>query len=141
MARAFNQPQIELVLPRRQVRNQLGLEPGGVVHQMAGMNLEKFRQQQTAGVGEVPAASAFELGKIGLANRFLQLLFDGGYQFALCHLAAEAAEAAFDEAEVADFFPDRHIAICNYAIANCYGAQDNSTGTAAKSLNIGRILW
>ena len=45
--------------------------------------------------------------------------FNSANQVLLGHLAVHAAQRAFDQAQVAKFFSQFHITICNYNIAIC----------------------
>jgi hypothetical protein len=45
---------------------------------------------------------------------------DGAHYFLLRHLAFKAAKGALNLPEVAEFFAQSHIAICDQAIADCY---------------------
>ena len=57
--RPFNKPAIKRALDRRHARPELGLEAGRVADQISGMNLEKFRQELTRVVGQVPPRAVF----------------------------------------------------------------------------------
>jgi hypothetical protein len=57
----------------------------------------------------------------------------------LGEFAIETAEAAFEEAQVANLFTDRHIAIRNDAIANCNNRQEKSAGRRGKRLRAKEI--
>ena len=108
-----DEPEIEFVLGGSEVRDQLGVVALGVVDEVAGVDLEELRKQQTGGVGEVGACSTLDLREVGLADaavpvRPLGISLDGADELLLGHGAVEAAEVAFDFAEVADFVAEFH---------------------------------
>ena len=122
--RPGDQPQIKLVLVRARMQRarlgeQLGVVALRVIDQVAGMHLEKSRQQQSACVGQVRARAALDLREVRLAHRGAHLCADGADQLLLGHRAVESAKGAFDFAKVADFLAKFHIAIRNNNIANC----------------------
>src|SRR5262249_32461028 len=115
--RAVDQPQVEPLLGRAHVRHQFGVKPFRIVHQIARMDFEKAGQQHARGVGQVPAAAAFDLRKIRLADALAQFFPHSADHFLLRHLALESAKPPFHFPEVAYFFAECHIAISNYYIA------------------------
>jgi hypothetical protein len=104
----LNQPKIELVFLIAQVRNQLGLKSLRIIHQVSRMYAKELGKQQSGRVRQVFAAAVFELRKIRLADRALQIFADRLHQFLLRHLAIQAAQVSFDHSEIADFVCDRH---------------------------------
>ncbi len=111
--RAAHQPKIQLVFERAHVGDQLVLEAFGIVHQVAGMHLEKPRQQHAGGIGQMRPRAAFDLREIALADGFAELLLDQPGHLLLREFAVEAAERAFHFPQVPEFFTESHIAICN----------------------------
>jgi hypothetical protein len=127
--RPSNQPQIELVLRRPQVREKLRVVAFWIVDQITRMHLEELRQQKPCCVGQMRARSAFDLGKIRLADRRLArlpsagiLLLDCPDQFLLSHRATQPAKVTLDLTKIADFVAELHIRITdrnnNIAICN-----------------------
>ena len=94
--------------------------------QIAGMNLEQLGQKHSRRVGQMGAGAAFDLRKILLRDRLLQLLGDGADDFLLGHLAAESPEGAFHFPQVAKLFTKTHITICNNNIAYCDKCQEKN---------------
>jgi len=93
----------------------------GVVDEVAGVNLEELREEETGGVGEMRAGSAFDLREIGLTEGGLAVGcpgvgLDGPDELLLSHCAIEAAEVALDFTEVADFIAEVHLGLLQIAI-------------------------
>src|ERR1700722_20086499 len=109
--RAVDKPEVELVFDRPQLGNEFGGVAFGIVDQIAGMDLEKLRQDQPGGVREVRARAAFDLRKIRLRYRCLQVLLYGPDNFLLSHRPVEAPECALDFPEITDLLAQFHIAI------------------------------
>ena len=63
--------------------------------------------------------AALDLREIGLADGAPDLLLEQADDLELGELAVEAAERALDLAEVAEFFAEPHITICNIYITDC----------------------
>src|SRR5690349_21357882 len=116
---AVDEPQVQLILGGADVGNEFGMKSVGIVHQVAGMDFEESCEQHARGVSEMRPRPAFDLREIGLADGLAEFLADGPDDFLLGQFAIGAAESAFDFAEVAEFFAESHIAICNYTIAIC----------------------
>jgi hypothetical protein len=76
-------------------------------------------KQHTRGIGQVRARSVLDLREIGLADALAQLFPDGVHDFLLSHLAAQAAQGAFNLPQVAHFLAQLHIANRNINIAIC----------------------
>ncbi len=108
--RTLQQPDIELAFRRAQVRSQFGVVAVGVVHEKAGMHLEKLRQQRARRLRHVRARSVFDLREIGLADgvALAQFLADGAHQFKLRHGTPQTAQRAFHFAQVPNFFAQLH---------------------------------
>ncbi len=56
-------------------------------------------------------SAAFDLGQIRLAETSAHFLFESAGEVLLSHLAAEAAEGAFNETQVAEFFAELHLGL------------------------------
>ena len=112
-----DEPEVELVLCGAKVGDKLGVVALGIVDQVAGVDLEELRQEQSGGVGEMGASSAFDLRKVGLTNGGLavgcpRIGLDGADQLLLGHSTIEAAEIALDFAEIPDFVAELHGSYC-----------------------------
>src|ERR1019366_6960366 len=83
------------------------------------MHLEEPRQQHARRIGQVRARSTLDLRQIGLAQSAAQLFFERHGEVLLRHFSFHAAQRAFDQAQVAEFFAEFHITISNYNIAIC----------------------
>ena len=132
---AVYEPKVEAILHRTEIAGQLGMVALGIVDEVSRMHFEEAGQQHARRVGEVRARAAFYLREIGLAKPAAHFFFESAGEILLGHLAAESAQRAFDEAEVAEFFAEFHndfvledsnrqvqtvIMICNLAIAIRY---------------------
>src|SRR5260370_35178607 len=110
-----------------------------IVHQVPGMSLEEAREQHARRVSEMRPRPPLYLGKVGLAESSAHFLFERPRQILLGHLATEAAERAFHQAQIAKFFAELHsirpIMICNYHIAICYA---NGSSRITERANIRR---
>ncbi len=108
-----DEPEVELVFDELGGA-ELGLEVFGVVDEVAGVDLEEAREQQAGGVGEVGAGAGFDLREVGLGDGLAAgLVGDGADELLLGHGAVEAAEGAFDFAEVTDFVGELHGRYCD----------------------------
>ena len=116
---SVDQPQVEPVFHGAQVAGQLGVVALGIVHQIPGMHLEEPRQQHARRVGQVRPRSALDLRQVRLAQPAAHFLLQRDHQVLLRHLAAQAAQSAFDQPQVTDFLAEFHITDCNYNIAIC----------------------
>ena len=105
---AVYQPQVKPILHRAQVAGQLGVVALGIVDQVSGMDFEEAGEEHPRGVSKMGAGAAFYLREIGLAEAAADFPFEGAGEILLGHLAAESAQRAFDEAEVAEFFAEFH---------------------------------
>src|SRR5664279_3984724 len=117
LLRPVDQPQVEPVFHGAQIAGQLGVIALGIVHQVTRMHLEEARQQHARRIGQVRARPALDLRHVRLAEPAAHFLLQCNHQVLLGHLAAHAAQSAFDQPEVTDFFAQLHITICNYNIA------------------------
>ena len=111
---AADEPEVELVLETAEVGQELGVIAVGIVDEVAGVDFEELRQQQTRGVGEVRARAGFDLRQVALRERLLHLRLDGPEKLLLGHRAAETAQAAFDFAQVTDFVAQLHLVVPQY---------------------------
>jgi hypothetical protein len=84
-------------------------------------------------------APALELREVRLTDFAAEFLIDGRSHFALRHFPIETAQTSFDEPEIPKLLSDRHIAICNLFITNCYFTQAKSR-TAGTKVLISQIL-
>jgi hypothetical protein len=66
--RTLQQPYIELAFGRAQIRSQFRVVAVRVIHQKAGMHLEKLRQQRARRLRHVRACSVFNLRQVRLAD-------------------------------------------------------------------------
>ena len=106
---AGDEPEVELVFGGAEVGEKLGVVALGVVDEVAWVDFEELREEESGGVGEVWACSALDLGEVGLADGFAVAFgLDGADELLLGHGAVEAAEVAFDFTEVADFVAEFH---------------------------------
>ena len=128
-----DKPQIELVFRRPQVREKLRVIAFRIVDQITRMHLEELRQQKPCRVGQMRARSAFDLGKIRLADRRLTrlpsagiLLLDCPDQFLLSHRAIQSAKVTLDLTKIANFVAEFHLRITdrNNDIAICNICQE-----------------
>ena len=105
-----------LAFGRAQVGGQLGVVAVRVIHQKAGMHLEKLRQQRARRLRHVRARSVFDLRKIRLADgrtfraaaAFAQLFADSAHQFELRHGTTQTAQRTFHFAQVPNFLAQLH---------------------------------
>ena len=116
---AGDKPQVQPVFGRSQVAGQLGVVTLGIVDQISRMNLKKPCQQHARGVGQVRSRAALDLREVRLAQPTASFFLQRARQVLLRHLVIHAAQRAFDQAQVAEFFAELHITICNYDIAIC----------------------
>ncbi len=117
--RSLHEPLIELALGGAKVAGEVAMEAWGIIHQKAGMDLEKVRQQSAGTVRHVGTRTTFNLGQVRLAQRLARLRAKGADDLDLGHGAIQTAQRTFNFAKVADFVSDVHIAICNVYIAIC----------------------
>src|SRR5260370_12059466 len=73
------------------------------------MDLEEVRQQQPRLVGQVRSRTVFNLRQVGLAVLLLQLPGDSADALLLGHIAPQAAQIAFYQPQVPEFFAQCHI--------------------------------
>ena len=106
--RAVHQPQVKLVFKGPQLALQLGVVALGVVHQVAGMHLEKSGEDLTRGVGQVRPGTALNLREVTLAQLLAGLRFNGPDRLLLVQIAVKAAQAAFHFPQVSDFLTELH---------------------------------
>ena len=71
--RALNQPEIERIFRGAHVRHQFVVEAFRIVHQISGMNVEEFCQQQARLVGKVRTRAILNLREIALADLQLRV--------------------------------------------------------------------
>src|SRR5205823_12952864 len=91
------------------LREELVVETLRIVHQVARMHLEEFRQHHPRPIGQVRAGTAFNLREIRLADRLPQFLPYGANDFLLRHFTAEATQGTFNRSQVAYFFSQSHL--------------------------------
>src|SRR6266852_766591 len=72
------------------------------------MHFEEASQQHTRRVREMWPRSALDLRQVRLAESSAQFRLECPRQVLLRHLAAEAAERAFNQAQIAKFFAELH---------------------------------
>ena len=111
--RARHQPEVELVFHVAQLALQFRRIALGIVHQVAGVDLEESRQDLPGRVGQVRPRAALDLGEIALAQFRACLPRDGPHQFELAHGPVEAPKAALHFAQVADLFAELHGLFCD----------------------------
>ena len=83
-----------------------------------------LRQQHARGVCKVGPGAAFDLRKIALADRLAEFLLDQPRQLYLREFTVQSAQRSLDFPQVPKLFTERHIAICDYYIADCYLCQE-----------------
>jgi hypothetical protein len=105
------QPEVKFVFEGADVGDEFVLIAFGIIDQVAGMHFEEFGEEHAGGVGEVRARSGFDLREVALRDGFAELFLDKAREFDLGDFAIEAAESAFDFAEIAEFFTESHITI------------------------------
>lgn len=105
---AADEPEVELIFESAGVAEELGVVALGVVDEVAGVDLEEFRQDLAGGVGEMGAGAALDLGEVALAKGGAGLLAEEADELLLREGALEAAEFAFRLAEVSEFFAEFH---------------------------------
>src|SRR6266851_5278704 len=105
---AIYQPKVKPILHRAQIAGQFRMVALGIVHQVSGMDLEEPRQQHARRVCELRPRSALDLRQVRLAESSAHLLLERPRQILLGHLAAEAAQRAFHQAQIAEFFAELH---------------------------------
>ena len=59
--RAVDQPEIQALLLRAQIRHQFGVEAFRVVDEISGMHFEEVGQKQPRVIGQMPAAPILDL--------------------------------------------------------------------------------
>src|SRR5437762_13007249 len=104
----LHEPQVELVLERADVRSQLRVETVRVADEIAWVDLEKPREQHARLVGHVRAGAALDLGKVGLADRVVQLALERAGHLGLGHRALEPTQRPLDQPEVAELLAKCH---------------------------------
>ena len=129
---AGDEPEVKLVFGGAEIGEEFGVVALRIVDQIARMHLEESGEEQTSGVGEVRTGAALDLREIGLteggfAVGCLGIGLNSADELLLGHGAVEAAKAAFDLAEIADFVAEFHnllqIAIFISQIAICVKRQ------------------
>src|ERR1700746_484821 len=86
--RAADEPKVELALRYGNIRDELGRVTLGVIHQISGMHLKESCEQRASRISKMRPRSILDLRKVGLADGFAQLFFDGADDFLLGHLAS-----------------------------------------------------
>src|SRR5438132_14380065 len=114
---AADQPEVEPVLQGAGVRGELVVKALRIVDQVAGVDIEKLRQDEARRVGQVAAGSALDLGQVRLADRPPVLLPELAHDLELGDVPAEATQDALDLAQEADLLAERHIATGDMTIA------------------------
>ena len=113
--RPANQPQIELVLRRAKVGEQLRVISLGIIDEIAWVDLEKLRQQKPRRIGKVRTGPAFNLREIRLADSGFARLLSGGVllldrpdKLLLRHSTVEPAKVTFNLPQITDFVAEFH---------------------------------
>src|SRR6185369_8712239 len=71
---AADEPEVQIVFQRADVRGQLGVKSLRIVDQVARMDAEELRQRHAARVGQMPPLTPLDLREIRLADLAPQLL-------------------------------------------------------------------
>src|SRR5262245_45468933 len=106
--RAVGEPAIERRFAGRDVGGELGMKPGRIADQVAGVNLEEAREQLPRLVGQMFPRSLFDERQIRLADRLTELRADRANQLRLRQLATEPAKIPFELTELAKLLAQSH---------------------------------
>src|SRR5258706_7792118 len=101
------------------------------------MHFEKLRQQHARSIGQVRPCAALDLRQVRLADRPARFFFDRADEFLLSHCSSQAAQRAFDLAQIFEFGSKLHIAISDIIITICNIVKWSNSRSAASFV----LVW
>ena len=107
------------ILEQAHIRRQLRMKALGVIYEISRMDFEELRQHHARGVRHVWPRAALDLRQVRLADGAPQFVMDRVDDLLLRHLASQAAQRAFDLAQVTNFLAQLHIAFRYIDITSC----------------------